>query len=145
MDRFDVIEQLILTARCREQYCKSLLEQYHLRASELDVLLFLAQRRDMTTAKQICDERQLAKSLVSAGVETLVSRNLVERRTDPADRRRTLLSLRPEAEEILDSANAMLGQFRGRLCDGISTEDLQAFERVLRRMRHNMNEINAGN
>lgn len=138
---FDFLDQLIYAARCQEHICKSLLEEYKLRASELDVLMFLALHPDVHTAKEICDDRLIAKSLVSTSVEMLVSRGFIARRTDPADRRRTLLTLLPEADAIVARAAAMTDTFAAQVCTGISPEDMRTFERVLAQMRHNMNEI----
>lgn len=141
MDTFDFLDSLIFAVRCHDQCCKCLLEKYKLRASELDVLMFLSVHPDAQTAKDICESRLVAKSLVSTSVEALVKRDLISRSTDTADRRRTLLHLRPEADEIVARALEITKSFQSRCCEGIADEDMQTFDRVFTQMRHNMNEI----
>lgn len=138
-----LMDDMLLMTRAREADCKSLLAEYHLRASDLDVLIFLATHPDVHTAQAICGSRLIAKSLVSASVETLVSRGLLTRAIDPDDRRRTLLTLTPAADAITQRCIQSADAFMQRACEGISTGDLQTFERVLRQMRHNMNMTDA--
>ena len=53
------------------------LEKYQLTQLEIDILLFLANNPPFDTARDIVEKRHLAKSHVSAGVESLASRGAV--------------------------------------------------------------------
>lgn len=143
MNATSFIDQMILLKRGHDQCCKGLLMEYNLRASDLSVLMFLAAHRDPCTAREICDTLLIAKSLVSASVDSLVSRNLVRRETDAQDRRRVNLTLQDAADEIIARANALSCEYAQKLCAGIDAQDLQTMERVFAQISHNMNNLSA--
>ena len=136
-----LIDRMVLLKRSRDLFCRQVLEQYHLRASDMDVLLFLAGRGRACTAKEICEAYMAPKSLVSAAVDALSGRNLIDRAPHPQDKRSVLISLRPEADEILSALNARLEEFAARLRDGISADDLAVVETVFDRLHRNMNAL----
>ena len=76
-------------ARLLEPICK----KWDLTRNELDVMLFLANNPDFDRAVDIVNHRGLAKSHVSMSVTNLESRGLLERISDPADRRTVHLKL----------------------------------------------------
>lgn len=143
MNAITFIDQMILFKRGHDQYCKGLLAEYNLRASDLSVLMFLAARTDPCTAREICETQLIAKSLVSASVDSLVSRGLVRRETDAQDRRRVNLTLQDAADEIIVRANALTCEYTQKLCAGIDAQDLQVVERVFAQISHNMNNLSA--
>ena len=143
MNAITFIDQMMLLKRGYDQYCKGLLAEYNLRASDLSVLMFLAAHPDPCTAREICDTLLIAKSLVSASVDSLVSRGLVCRETDAQDRRRANLTLQDAAAEIIARANALSCEYAQKLCAGIDVQDLQIMERVFAQISHNMNNLSA--
>ena len=134
-----LIDQMILLKRGHDQHCKSLLAEYNLRASDMVVLMYFTTHPECHTAQTICDSQLMAKSLVSTSVEAMVNRGFLHRESDPQDRRRMLLTLQPAAQEIIDKMNALSRQYTQRLLSGVDPQDLQAMERVLARISHNMN------
>ena len=82
--------------------------------------------------------RELAVGLpaASAVVHRLVEHGLVHRQEDPADRRRTLVRLSPEGEDLLgrlrDGGRGLLRQWLA----GIAEEDLSALLSGLRALAH---------
>lgn len=143
MDGQLLLDNILLLSRSQDQYCKRLQTEYNLRSSDLDVLMFLALYPEYRTARDICDNRLITKSLVSASVEQLVNRGYIARETDPADRRRTLLTLLPAADEITEKLIQLNASFWKSICANISADDMQAFERVLTQISHNMNGLTA--
>lgn len=145
MDGQLFLNNIVLLSRSQEQYFKCLLTEYNLRSSDLDVLMFLALYPEFRTAREICDHRLVAKSLVSSSLDLLVSRGYVARETDPNDRRRAILTLMPAANEIIEKMQALNLQYQEIICSGISPEDMASFERVLTQISHNINELTAEN
>lgn len=76
-----------------------LLERYRLTQLEMDILLFLANNPEHDTARDMVELRHLAKSHVSAGVDSLVRRGLVERFFREGNRKVIHLRLLPAAAE----------------------------------------------
>lgn len=67
----------------------------HLSLSQLRVLYFL-QRRSQSSLSAVADYLDVTRPTMSTMVDRLVQRGLVQRRPDPSERRRIILSLTPE-------------------------------------------------
>jgi MarR family transcriptional regulator, organic hydroperoxide resistance regulator len=78
--------------------------------------------------------RQLSVGLptASAVVDRLVEHGLVLRHEDPADRRRTLVRLSPQGEELLDRLRQGTRELWAQWLHRLSDEDLAAWLRGLR-------------
>ena len=89
-------------------------------------------------------QRALAEILevepISVGrlVDRLESRGLVERRSDPNDRRIWRLHLRPEAAPVLTAMDLQREAIGKLLTAGVSDADLQNVSAVLLRMKTNI-------
>ena len=89
-------------------------------------------------------QRALAEILevepISVGrlVDRLESRGLVERRSDPSDRRIWRLHLRPEAAPVLGALDVQREAIGTLLTDGVADADLQNVSEVLLRMKANI-------
>jgi DNA-binding MarR family transcriptional regulator len=66
----------------------------HLSLSQLRVLYFL-RRRSQASLSEVADYLDVTRPTMSAMVERLVQRGLVNRISDPAERRRIILTLTP--------------------------------------------------
>ncbi|MBW4481929.1 MAG: MarR family transcriptional regulator [Tildeniella torsiva UHER 1998/13D] len=78
----------------------------HLSLSQLRVLYFL-RRRSQSSLSEVADYLDVTRPTMSAMVERLVQRGLVNRISDPAERRRIILTLTPkgtaEMERVYDA------------------------------------------
>jgi MarR family transcriptional regulator, transcriptional regulator for hemolysin len=71
-------------------------------------------------------------------VDRLEAQGLVERRSDPKDRRVRRLHLTPKAQPMLDEIHAYRNQMRGQLTDGISDAALASQIESLLQMKANL-------
>ncbi|MBD2234514.1 MarR family winged helix-turn-helix transcriptional regulator [Phormidium tenue] len=96
----------------------------HLSLSQLRVLYFL-RRRSQSSLSEVADYLDVTRPTMSVMVERLVQRGLVNRISDPVERRRIILTLTPagaaEMERVYD---ATLQTVADRL-EGLSEEQLQ--------------------
>lgn len=67
----------------------------HLSLSQLRVLYFL-RRRSRSSLSEVADYLDVTRPTMSAMVERLVQRGLIDRTADPTERRRIILTLTPE-------------------------------------------------
>ena len=84
-------ETLLAWQRMGKLYTRMELEvcaRHGLTRLETDILLFLANNPAYDTAKDIVDVRMIAKSHVSASIETLLAKRLISAVPDAQDRRR---------------------------------------------------------
>ena len=81
------------------------------------------------------EKRHLAKSHVSAGVDSLVSRGLLERSRQDGNRKTIHLRLTGQAEPIIEEGRAVQARYGQLLLDGFS---------VLERVGENVDAALAG-
>jgi DNA-binding MarR family transcriptional regulator len=72
---------------------------------------------------------------VTSLLDTLERRGLVERRADPADRRRLLVAITPPAQDLVRQYVPEIVALQGAVMHGISEEDRQQLIAVLTRIR----------
>jgi DNA-binding MarR family transcriptional regulator len=72
---------------------------------------------------------------VTSLLDTLERRGLVERRADPADRRRLLVAITPPAQALVRQYVPEVVALQDAVMDGISEEDRQQLIAVLTRIR----------
>nr|WP_199294791.1 MarR family transcriptional regulator [Leptolyngbya sp. FACHB-60] len=96
----------------------------HLSLSQLRVLYFL-RRRSQSSLSEVADYLDVTRPTMSAMVERLVQRGLVNRISDPAERRRIILTLTPEGTAEMERVyDATLQTVAARL-EGLSEAQLQ--------------------
>ena len=110
----------------------------------LDILLFLANNPEYSTAKDICRMRGHKSGIVSVHVERLVNDGLLERQEMPGDRRQTRLVCTEKAQDIITRGREIQWQFGLRLMEGISKEDHETMHRCFERIDVNLDEICKG-
>lgn len=111
---------------------------YGLNQLEIDILLFLHNNPELCTASDICRYRGLAKSNVSAAVERLRSRGVLEVLPASDNRRQRILrftgAARPMAEALAEIQRRTLEP----LFDGFTAAEQQALQEYLCRMDANI-------
>ena len=71
--------------------CRPLCHELNLPQTAFDILMFLANNPEYTTARDIVEVRKIKANLVSINVDKLVSEGYLRREVDTADRRKTHL------------------------------------------------------
>ena len=115
-----------------------LLEKYQLTQLEIDILLFLANNPPYDTARDIVEKRHLAKSHVSAGVESLASRGLLERFRQAGNRKTIHLRLTAQAAPIVEEGRAVQARYGQLLLAGFSDQEREQMFRFLERVGENV-------
>ena len=103
------IEISFKTAQAYSAMCKPLCQELKLPQTAFDILMFLANNPDCTTARDIVEIRKIKANLVSVNVDRLVQEGYLERRarlqnTDAATREaffRTMEIIGKNLDEIL--------------------------------------------
>ncbi|MGN1381278.1 MAG: MarR family winged helix-turn-helix transcriptional regulator [Eubacterium sp.] len=113
------------------------MDQYRLKRSELDILLFIRHNPDCNTAQEISNIRGIAKSQVSSSLKRLEKSGLVTRHPDKKDRRSIRLFLTEEASEIITSGEAAQLRFFDKLKDGFSEEETAELRHMINRISEN--------
>lgn len=103
------------------------------------VLWNLARREGIHQAA-LAELLSVAPISLTRQLDRLEEEGLVERRPDPADRRRFRLYLTDRAQPALDSLRKLAEQTRRRALAGLSREEVEALQRMLNAMRDNLSD-----
>lgn len=111
----------------------------------LDILLFLANNPEYTTARDIVEVRSIKANLVSQHVDRMVREGYLCRKEVQGDRRKRDLSLTEKAMPIIEAGRRMQTNFFETLFHGISEGEKRAFFETMDIMSRNMDKILKGN
>ena len=111
----------------------------------LDILLFLANNPEYTTARDIVEVRSIKANLVSQHVDRMVREGYLCRKEVQGDRRKRDLSLTEKAMPIIKAGRRMQTDFFETLFYGVSEGEKRAFFETMDTMSRNMDKILKGN
>lgn len=120
--------------RMLETVCRS----YQLSKTEVSIINFLQHNPEKDTAADITEMRMLAKSQVSASVESLIQKGLLQRQPDRIDRRRIHLSLLPTVLPITQDIHKVQCRFREVILDGFTENECKLYEAFHDRLLENV-------
>ncbi|MFV2195088.1 MarR family winged helix-turn-helix transcriptional regulator [Nocardiopsis sp. LOL_012] len=107
-----------------------------LEAWEFDVLATLRRSGEpySLTPKELVGMMMVGSAAMTHRVDRLVSRGLVTRETDPANRRRTLVTLAPEGLELIDRAVVHHVANQRGLLAGLDEKEREQLADLLRKL-----------
>lgn len=144
MELSATINYFDIMGQARKSYGKALepiCRQWQLTRSELDVMLFLHNNPGFDRAADIVSHRGIAKSHVSLSAATLTGRGLLERHFTAEDRRTVHLRLTEAGQQIAREARKTQEAFFTALFAGISQEELDAWLRIIGKVRQNVENM----
>jgi DNA-binding MarR family transcriptional regulator len=104
-------------------------------SSQASVLAFLEEVDHPITINQLARLLILESPSVTAMIDRLSERGLVERTDDPKDRRRTLVQLTEEAKRLQKSIREPGQQLYNEIFDVLTDEERQVLRAILRKFR----------
>ena len=111
----------------------------------LDILLFLANNPEYTTARDIVEVRSIKANLVSQHVDRMVREGYLCRKEVQGDRRKRDLRLTEKAMPIIEASRRKQTDFFETLFYGVSEGEKRAFFETMDTMSRNMDKILKGN
>ncbi len=97
-------------------------------------ILFILWKNDHLTISEISRATSLAKNTVSIVVEGMVNKNILERHTNPENRRQTIVSLTDYARSLQEKYEAVSQKMNGLFYQGFSEKEQKEFEACLARI-----------
>ena len=107
----------------------------------LDILLFIANNPDKSTARDVCQFRGMKPGIVSFHVDRLAAAGLLERRPVPGDRRKTQLVCTEAAADTIRRGRELQKRFAEALLSGLDRESLETLHRCLAAIDGNIDNI----
>jgi len=130
LDRFLPYRLSILTNLVSSAIAGAYSQRFGLSIPEWRVMAVLAQQSDLSAA-QVAERTAMDKVAVSRAVSRLLARGRLERRTAPADRRKSMLSLSNEGRNIYAEVVPVALRLERSLLAVLGEADRQALERIL--------------
>ena len=97
-------------------------------------ILFILWKNDHLTISEISRATSLAKNTVSIVVEGMVNKNILERHTNPENRRQTIVSLTDYARSLQEKYEAVSQKMNSLFYQGFSEKEQKEFEACLARI-----------
>lgn len=97
-------------------------------------ILFVLWKRDHLTISEISEQTSLAKNTVSVVVDGMVRKGIVERETNPSNRRQTIISLTDYAQSMREQYEVVSRQMNQLFYQGFSEREQKEFESFLARI-----------
>ena len=142
MDHFPTATQLQSQAKrfmdAYETAMQPLSRDFSIPQTAAEILLFLANNPENSTAKDICALRRFKPGIVSLHVDTLVTLGLLERKAVPGDRRKLRLVPTEKAAPIIAQGRAMQESFAQTLTQGLRENELAIFARCMETISQNL-------
>lgn len=135
---FEFMRKLVLAYG---EACKPLCHELNLTQTGFDILMFLANNPEYTTARDIVEIRKIKANLVSVNVDKLVSEGYLMRRDVIGDRRKTRLICTDKADTIIAKGRRLQQDFFDRLFDNIDEATKAVFTQGIAQMENNLNNI----
>lgn len=124
--------------------CQPLLREYDLPQVSFDILMFLANNPEYSTAQEISEIRNIKKNLVSVHVDKLVNAGLLQRNAVVGDRRKVSLSCTDKAEPVIRAGRNMQQKFNERIGKGITEDQWAVYGDIMETMASNVQMMAKG-
>lgn len=121
--------------------CEPILSEFDIHQVSFDILMFLANNPEFSTAQEISEIRNIKKNLVSVHVDKLVNAGLLQRGTIAGDRRKVALSYTENAKPIIEAGLNMQKVYYEQLTKGISNDKLDIYREIIETMAENAKKI----
>ena len=129
------------TALAYDAVCKPLCRELGLPQTAFDILMFLANNSEYTTAGDIVNIRRIKPNLVSVNVDRLVRSGYLERRSVSGDRRKTSLLLTERAEPIVRRGREVQERFSELMFRGLTEAERESFLYTLAAIGRNLDSV----
>lgn len=121
--------------------CKPVCKEMGINQTSFDIILFLANNPEYTSARDISTVRGIKPNLVSFTVEKLVKDGFLIREAVKDDRRKVSLRYTEKARPIIDKGRIVQEDFARDLLNGISKEHLLIYNNCMNQIKNNLNLI----
>lgn len=124
--------------------CKPLCRELNIPQTAFDILMFLANNPDYSTAGDIVNVRKIKANLVSVNVEKLAKDGYIERTNLEGDRRKIRLSLTEKAQPIVGRGKHLQQSFFDMLFENTTDEMKKNFTETVGIIDRNLDEMLKG-
>lgn len=129
--------------RMLEHASQRLMQASGLRHVELEILFYLSYSGTSDTARDISEAKHLSKAHISKSVDNLRRTGCITMTEDLSDRRCLHLALTEKGRYLAADYEKVMGSAVDRMMSGVTPEERAGMQRVLAKIRHNLDEAMA--
>ena len=123
MDTRLVLSAMSAFSEAYTNACKPICRELGLPQMAFDILMFLANNPDCSTAKEISRYRGFKENIISVNVNKLVTEGYLLRQSDQEDRRKVRLICTEKAASIVRRGRELQERFFRQMQEGLSPEE----------------------
>lgn len=124
-----------------EKYCQKVIREWNLNATSLQVFMFIANNPEHNTARDLCRMRGLKTGIASVAIEQLTQAGLLERRTDPKDRRIQRLYITEKSQRLAEDGREIQLSFINQLRSGLTEEEFEIYLNLTLKLKSTIEEM----
>ena len=122
-----------------ESRCNKLLQKYDLTQSQMDVLVYLKHREDLTiTQRDLEAGLRLKNPTVTGILNRLEEKNLITRETNLNDRRSKIIKMTDKSKMVLEEGYMHIKELESEIIRGFSNEEKQELVELLNKVLNNL-------
>lgn len=124
-----------------EKYCQKLTREWGMNTTAFQVIMFFANNPEFNTARDLCQYRGMKTGIASVAIEQLTQAGLLERRTDPKDRRIQRLYLTEKSDALVQEGRAIQLRFFNQLKSGLTEEEFDTYLKLTMKLKNTIDEM----
>jgi len=132
-----LMSNLSIIVRGSHLYSSRRLADYDLNAAEQYILMYLMGQRE-ANQESIAKFYMLDKSTVARSLAKLENKGYITRRVNDDNQREKMITLTDRARSLKEVLSGLLDEWRGTMYDGISDEEVRAFEKIVEKISDNV-------
>lgn len=140
METNDLVQSGLQLKKLIGKKVEPIMEEYHLRPVELDILAFLSREKGIDTAKGIIQKKHLSKAHISKSIDNLRSQGFIQVKEDEKDHRVLHICLTEKSEEVIGKVTHVYEECRDIMQKNISADELEIVKSVIQKMMQNINQ-----
>lgn len=136
-----ILSNMYKYKRLNEQRIEEVLKRYKLRKIDVEILIFLNNEKNSDTAKDIARTGMFTKGHISQSIKHMKELGLVEVKQDKNDLRVQHIKLKKSAKKVLDDMTVIKADIEKSVFAGVSDEERQIMQNIMKKIYVNISEI----
>lgn len=120
-----------------ESICVDYDPRKKLNFTQMQIIKYLKKNTDVCQ-KDLEEETKLNKASISGALDSLQKLNIIERKQSNIDKRKNIIVLTSEVDEMFMELDSRLAKVKKTMCKDISEKELEKFQKTLNKMLENI-------
>lgn len=139
---YATMKQQYLSGRLREEERENLLfAPYNESATSFRCLLYLARHKDGVEPSKMADRMNILRQSATSIADHFEQKGYITRRTHPNDRRKILLMITPEGEQLTEKMLMTFRDYHDRISSLFTPEEVDAYAELRHRMHQARDQV----